>query len=77
MPYMRTKDAQKLVSLTAGGRYADMFTSLGEIIHQAATVVGVMGFGQSRPCICSTTSLTNHYPVTLSNYEVWYYGLAF
>ena len=45
---------RKLVSLTAGGRYADIFTSLGEIIHQAATVDGVMGFGQSRPCICST-----------------------
>ena len=52
-----------------------MFTSLREIIHQSTTVVGVIDFGQSRPCICSP-GLTNHQQVTLSNYEVWYYGLG-
>ena len=74
--YTGTKDAEK-ISLTHSRWLVrvDKFTSLREIIHQSTTVVGVIDFGQSRPCICSP-GLTNHQQVTLSNYEVWYYGLG-
>ena len=47
------------------GRSRWLVFQFGEIIHQSATMVGVTGFGQSCPCICSAR-LTNH-QVTSSN----------
>ena len=74
---MGTIDALHMTISHTHGRWpVRVFTSLREMIRQPCHCSRCHVFCPITSLQLSTATLTNEGPVTLSNYEVWYYGLA-